>query len=87
MRKILEYLFLKEVIQEISEISCRKNDPWTLSLMIRIGESCLFSMTGRCYNHRSPHYERHCPFISKQFGCDWYNGNLPGKKEYKIARE
>nr|MDO8113372.1 hypothetical protein [Candidatus Sigynarchaeota archaeon] len=45
--------------------------------MIRFGESCLFCMGGRCYNKNTLHYERHCPFIGRQFECKCYNGVVP----------
>ncbi len=45
--------------------------------MIRFGESCLYSMRGRCFNKAAEHHKRPCPHVGEQFCCPWYNGTIP----------
>lgn len=45
--------------------------------MIRFGESCLYSMRGRCFNTAAEPHGRSCPHVGEQFCCAWYNGAIP----------
>ncbi len=44
---------------------------------MRFGESCSFSLNGRCRNPNCPHSGIMCPFRGKQFECNYYNSLEP----------
>lgn len=52
--------------------------------MIRIGESCLYSMRRTCFNTNAEHHGHPCPHVGVQFYCSWYAGTIPRATAAKV---
>ena len=44
---------------------------------MRLGESCMYSLRGKCVNSQAPQFKRGCPFVGEQYYCKHYNGVVP----------
>jgi hypothetical protein len=44
---------------------------------MRLGESCMYSLRGKCANERAPQHQRGCPYVGEQYYCKHYNGVVP----------
>ncbi len=45
--------------------------------MMRLGESCMYSLRGKCANQQAPQFNRVCPYVGEQYYCKYYNGVVP----------
>jgi len=44
---------------------------------MRLGESCMYSLRGKCTNPRAPQRNRGCPYVGEQYYCKYYSGVIP----------
>ncbi len=44
---------------------------------MRLGESCTYSLRGKCANPQAPQSGRGCPFVGEQYYCKHYSGVVP----------